>query len=106
MLMRPFRGSSSKQVVNGPERAFIVWGVQRGTVVLPKSVTPSRIASNLQVKELPDEVFQQLNGLEGHKRYNVQARWGFDIFEELGDAAVKKVARDLGPENLEKFGKK
>ncbi|KAL2683394.1 hypothetical protein Neosp_007864 [[Neocosmospora] mangrovei] len=82
------------------------WGVQRGSVVLPKSVTPSRIESNLQVAELPQDAFKQLNDLERNKRYNWQTRWGYDIFQELGEEEVKKVARETGPENLEKFGKK
>ncbi|KAH8196121.1 hypothetical protein TruAng_009720 [Truncatella angustata] len=79
------------------------WGVQRGTVVLSKSVTPSRIESNLKVQELSQETFAQINNLERHKRFNVQARWGYDIFEELGDDAVERIARETGPENLEKF---
>jgi diketogulonate reductase-like aldo/keto reductase len=79
------------------------WGIQRGTVVLPKSVTPSRIKSNLQVKEIPKDAFEELNGLERHKRFNVQARWGFDIFEELGDEKVKQIAQDAAEENRTKF---
>ncbi|KAK7408953.1 hypothetical protein QQX98_008897 [Neonectria punicea] len=81
------------------------WGVQRGTVVLSKSVTARRIESNIQVKELPQDAFDQLNALERHKRYHWMTRWGVDIFQELGDEEVKRVARELGPDNLEKFGK-
>ncbi|KAH8712028.1 GCY protein [Phaeosphaeriaceae sp. PMI808] len=79
------------------------WGIQRGTVVLPKSVTPSRIESNLQVKELPKDAFEELNALEKHKRFNVQSRWGFDIFGELGDEKVTKIAEDCAEENKQKF---
>lgn len=82
------------------------WGVQRGTVVLPKSVTPSGIESNLRTRELPQDVFEELNGLERNKRFNWQTKWGYDIFQELGEEQVKRVAKETGPENLEKFGEK
>ncbi|KAF2997015.1 hypothetical protein E8E14_004760 [Neopestalotiopsis sp. 37M] len=79
------------------------WAVQRGTVALSKSVTPSRIESNLKVQELSPETYAAINALERHKRFNVQARWGYDIFEELGDETVKRIAKEAGPENLQKF---
>ncbi|KAH3918695.1 hypothetical protein HBH56_023060 [Parastagonospora nodorum] len=78
------------------------WGIQHGTVVLPKSVTPSRIKSNLRVKELSTDAFQELNTLERHKRFNQQSRWGYDMFEELGEDKVSKIARDFAQENKEK----
>jgi len=43
-----------------PAQAIISWHVQRGTVVLPKSVTPSRVKENLQVFALPEDLFQML----------------------------------------------
>ncbi|KAI8629910.1 NADP-dependent oxidoreductase domain-containing protein [Xylariaceae sp. FL1651] len=87
-----------------PAQLVLSWGVQRGTVVLSKSVTPNRIKTNLKIKELSSDAFRQLNALERHKRYNQQSRWGYDIFEELGWEEVKRIAKEKGPENLEMFG--
>ncbi|KAF2086301.1 alcohol dehydrogenase [Saccharata proteae CBS 121410] len=79
------------------------WGVQRGTNVLPKSVTPHRIASNLHVKELPQEDFEALNALSRHKRFNFPARWGTDIFDEVGAEKAKQGALELAEDNKKKF---
>jgi diketogulonate reductase-like aldo/keto reductase len=79
------------------------WGIQRGTVVLPKSVTPHRIEGNLKVSELSDDVFAAMNGLERHKRFNYNPRWGFDMFDEVGEAEARRTAKESGPENLTKF---
>ena len=79
------------------------WGIQRGTVVLPKSVTPSRIKTNMQVKALPRDIFDQLTALERHKRFNLQSRWGVDIFEEIGDEEVRGIAQKYAEENKAKF---
>ena len=78
-------------------------GVQRGTVVLPKSVTPSRIAGNLRVQELPEDAFAQLNALERHRRFNFPARWGHDIFDEVGEEAAKQAAKESATSNKIKF---
>ncbi|KXS93438.1 hypothetical protein AC579_1908 [Pseudocercospora musae] len=93
----------AKAIGLDPGAVLAAWGVQRGTVVLPKSVTPSRIAANLKVKELPSEHYEALNALERHKRFNFPARWGVDIFHEVGDEYVQKVAKDVAAENKEKF---
>ncbi|KAF6831489.1 GCY [Colletotrichum musicola] len=99
----PLVGEQGKKLGADGGQLLASWGVQRGTVVLPKSVTPSRIESNFQVRELPADAFEALNGLERNKRFNWQTRWGFDIFQELGEEEVKRVARETGPENLTKF---
>jgi hypothetical protein len=41
--------------------------------------------------------------LERHERFKEQSRWGFDIFEELGQVKVTKIAEDAADENKEKF---
>lgn len=93
----------AKTLGKDPGQVLVSWGVQRGTVVLPKSVTASRIASNFQDFVIPDAQFAELNALERHKRFNFPARWGFDIFDEAGEEFVKKAAKDAGEENKTKF---
>ncbi len=93
----------ASQVGIDPGQLLISWGVQRGTVVLPKSVTASRIASNYRDSILSEEVMKELNALERHKRFNFPARWGVDIYDEVGNDYVQKVAHESGKENLEKF---
>lgn len=44
-------------------QVLISWAVQRGTIVLPKSVTDARIISNAQTIKLPQEDFETLNHL-------------------------------------------
>lgn len=47
-------------------RLCIRYCIQRGTLPLPKSVTPSRIAENLKVDfEIPEEDMQILNSIKG-----------------------------------------
>lgn len=84
-------------------QVLVSWGIQRGTVVLPKSVTEKRIIGNFQDAILPDEAMAKLNALERHKRFNFPARWGYDIFDEVGEEQCAKIAKEEGPSNLQKF---
>lgn len=86
-----------------PGQALISWAVQQGTVALPKSVTAKRIQGNFQDSILPDAAYEKLNSLEKHKRFNFPARWGADIFDEVGQEQVSKIARESGEENLKNF---
>jgi diketogulonate reductase-like aldo/keto reductase len=93
----------AKKLGKDPGQVLVSWGVQRGHIVLPKSVTASRIASNFQDFIIPQQEFAELNALERHKRFNFPARWGFDIFDEAGEETVKKAAKEAGEENKIKF---
>ncbi|GLA87518.1 hypothetical protein AtubIFM56815_001944 [Aspergillus tubingensis] len=83
---------TAKKLNKTPAQVLISWAVQRGTVVLPKSVTPERIESNFQDFLLPDDAFSTIESLERHQRMNFPARIGVDIFSEVGEESVRKSA--------------
>ncbi|KAG6361855.1 hypothetical protein INS49_010084 [Diaporthe citri] len=78
-----------------PAQIVLSWIVQRGVVVLTKSVTPSRIKSNLEVSELPADVFEKVNSLDRNHRYNLPARLGVDIFGDAKPEVLAKAVADF-----------
>ncbi|KAH7416809.1 aldehyde reductase-like protein [Cadophora sp. MPI-SDFR-AT-0126] len=86
--------SLAQELGKQPAQLLISWAVQRGTVVLPKSVTASRIKDNFQDFELPQDVFDKIVALDKHHRYNFPARLGVDIFDEVSPESLKKSVED------------
>ncbi|TFK27646.1 Aldo/keto reductase [Coprinopsis marcescibilis] len=76
----------AKELDITPAQVYISWHVQRGTVVLPKSVTPSRIEENFDITHLPKNLFDLLeNAATSHKperTVDPGKRWGVDIFDD------------------------
>ncbi|RAL06957.1 aldo/keto reductase [Aspergillus homomorphus CBS 101889] len=83
---------TAKSLGKTPAQVLISWAIQRGSVVLPKSVTPERIQSNFQDFVLPAEAFNAIQSLEKHQRMNFPARLGVDIFGEVGEESARKSA--------------
>eukprot|EP00842_Homolaphlyctis_polyrhiza_P000999 jgi/Hompol1/18/HPOL_002707-RA len=68
-----------------PAQVLVSWAIQRGTQVIPKTVTPERIVENFQDFVLSDADFQALSDI--HKRKTVRyidplTFWKYDMFEE------------------------
>ena len=65
-----------------PEGSILInWAVHRDTVVIPKSVTPSRIVQNLEVVDLSADQMKRLNTISKHHRYINPAKfWNVDLF--------------------------
>lgn len=63
---------------------MISWAIYRDTVVLPKSVTPLRIADNFKVVDLAPEDAEVIDGFSaGNKKRFTNPNWApFDVFDE------------------------
>ncbi|KAI0345590.1 Aldo/keto reductase [Trametopsis cervina] len=76
----------AKELGITPAQVILSWLAQRGTVVLPKSVTPSRIEENLQVSELPQALFEKIEtaAVSHPPKRTVRPEFGtgYDVFDE------------------------
>lgn len=108
-----------------PAQVVLSWLAQRGIVILPKSVTPSRIHSNLESKripqkpeilreaftdthpavfELPSDAFEKVASLDRNDRYNLMARLGVDIFGDAKPGVLEKAKADFVAANKKARG--
>lgn len=81
----PLVKNIAKELNITPAQVYISWHLQRGTVVLPKSVTPSRIEENFMVVILPKKSFDELEEAAAshppERAVDPSKGWGIDIFE-------------------------
>ncbi|KAK1993763.1 aldo/keto reductase [Colletotrichum falcatum] len=69
-------------------QAVLAWGVQRGTVVIPKSTRESHIVANraaLDVVFSDDELRDVARQDRKHRLSNPGRKWGVDLFADLDD---------------------
>jgi alcohol dehydrogenase (NADP+) len=60
-----------------PAQVLLAWALERGTAVIPKSVSPGRLAENLAAGqlELGDQDLLAIKGLDRHRRYVSGTFW-------------------------------
>jgi diketogulonate reductase-like aldo/keto reductase len=79
-----------------PAQVCLSWAVQRGTPVVPKSVQEEHMKQNLQLKKLPDDLFNAVENLastHGEVRFlDPSPHLGFNIFDEEVDQPVANSA--------------
>ncbi|ORZ03507.1 NADP-dependent oxidoreductase domain-containing protein [Syncephalastrum racemosum] len=66
-----------------PAQILLAWGVQRGTSVIPKSVTPARIIKNFEQVELTQVEMDRLSQVakaDAKRLLDPSSLWGVDIF--------------------------
>jgi len=86
-LRVPAIKAAAKALGVTPAQVLISWHVQRGTIVLPKSVHCDRIWENFQILRLPSDMFDNIETAAAshppQRLSNPSKSWGldFDIFE-------------------------
>lgn len=87
--------SIAKRLNKEPAQVLIAWAIKHGFSVIPKSVTPSRIKSNFETFDLPDEDFQLLEnwGKKNYDRANIPSQydpsWPVNVFDEPSEKQYK-----------------
>jgi len=67
-------------------QVILSWNAQRNVIVIPKSVTPSRIEENFKIVELSKEDFDKINGITFRQRgVDSEVLQSLNIFPDLGD---------------------
>lgn len=80
---------------NDLAQVLLAWGLRRGYAVLPKSSTPSRIASNFRIPELSDADFETVNEVANgrHTRFvNMKDTFGYNVWPEESVEAGTAIA--------------
>ncbi|ORX42850.1 aldehyde reductase [Piromyces finnis] len=69
-----------------PAQVILSWNAQRNVIVIPKSVTPSRIEENFKITELSKEDFEKINAITiRHRDVYDKPLPGLDLFPDMGD---------------------
>ncbi|KAK2730979.1 putative alcohol dehydrogenase [Colletotrichum kahawae] len=86
----------SKRYGMSPAQICLSWAVQRGTAIVPKSVSEVHMTQNLELQQLPKDLFNfvdELSSERGPLRFLDPGRHlGFDIFDEENDQPVMSSA--------------
>ena len=72
VLEQPVVQEAARRHNRSPAQIVLRWGVQRGTVVIPKTSHPARLAENLALFdfELSDVEMQAISRLDSNRRFN------------------------------------
>jgi diketogulonate reductase-like aldo/keto reductase len=64
---------------------LLAWAVQRGTALLTKSKTPSRIKENFDISQLPEDAMKEISeGIKTRQRCNSVVEAGVPGFIQRG----------------------
>jgi len=86
VLNDPVINEIAKKNNMSPAQVVLSWNCQRNVIVIPKSVTPSRIEENFNLKELSKEDFDKINAITVRQRsIDNEHLHKMKIFTDYGD---------------------
>jgi aldehyde reductase len=67
-----------------PAQVLLAWAVQSGTAVLTTAKAPVRARENFDISPLPQDTFEEINGIQTRERYNRVVETGSPSFIPRG----------------------
>ena len=79
-LEDPVVTAIAARVGKTPAQVLLAWAVQRGTAVLTTAKTPARARENFNIAPLPQDAFDEINGIQIRQRLNNVVNTGIPGF--------------------------
>ncbi|KUI56652.1 Alcohol dehydrogenase [NADP(+)] [Cytospora mali] len=88
LLKDPFWADLAEKKNATPAQAVLAWGIQRGTIVIPKSTTDKHLLQNLVALDITftDAELEEIAKQDKKARFsNPSKNWGVNLFSDLDD---------------------
>ncbi len=84
LLEDPVVLAIAARVGKTPAQVLLAWAVQRGTALLTTPKTATRAKENFDISFLPEDAFDEINGIQTRQRFNEVVRTGIPGFIAKG----------------------
>ncbi len=89
LLEDPVILAIAARVGKTPAQVLLAWAVQRGTALLTTPKTAARARENFDISPLPEDAFEEINGIQTRQRFNQVVHTGVPGFIARADSDVK-----------------
>ena len=80
LLEDPVISAIGARIEKTPAQVLLAWAIQRGTAVLTTPKTAARAQENFDISILPEDAFDEINGIETRQRLNAVVQTGIPGF--------------------------
>ena len=74
----------AKRVGKTPAQVLLAWAIQRGTALLTTPKSKAHAQENFEISPLPQDAFDEINGIQTRERYNTVVKTGSPGFIPRG----------------------